>query len=147
MLQLLLGRGTAGLPAPEPIDFDTLRLPTSPNAALAAPSGFITERHLEVPVADVPSELAWPVLRSLGDGRARVWRMAEWPERRQVQWVARTKLANFPDLINGEVRALPGGVGLFLYSRSLIGHSDFGVNARRIAEWRSAFMDGLRRAR
>jgi uncharacterized protein (DUF1499 family) len=34
---------------------------------------------------------------------------------------------------------LPDGTGLFLYSRSLVGHSDFGVNAQRIANWRAAF--------
>ncbi|PWS34631.1 DUF1499 domain-containing protein [Falsiroseomonas bella] len=139
MLQLLLGRGTAGLPPAAPVDFATLRLPTSPNAALAAPPGTTSERHVEIPVFNLAPETAWALLRRLGDGMDRVWLTAEWPERRQAQWVERSRLANFPDLVNAEVRPLPGGTGLFLYSRSLTGYSDFGVNARRLAAWRAAF--------
>lgn len=147
MLQLLLGRGTDGLPPASAVDFDTLRLPASPNAALAAPPGATRERHLELPFLAVPPDVAWSVLRKLGDGMPRVWRMAEWPERRQAQWVARSRLANFPDLVNAEVRGMPRGTGLFLYSRSLTGYSDFGVNARRVAEWRDAFQRAIAAAR
>ncbi|WP_137176425.1 DUF1499 domain-containing protein [Roseomonas sp. AR75] len=147
MFDLLLGRGTAGLPPPAPIDFDSLRLPSSPNAALACPPGATAERHEAAPLLPVSLDAAWRALRNLGDGMERVWRMAEWPDRYQAQWVARSRIANFPDLINGEVRAMPGGTGLFLYSRSLLGYSDFGVNARRIADWRGAFTRALQNAR
>jgi uncharacterized protein (DUF1499 family) len=147
MLQMLLGRGPAGLPPPAPIDFTTLRLPSSPNAALAAPPGTTAERHVNVPLFDVSAETAWSVLRELGNGMERVWRLAEWPELRQAQWVARSRLANFPDLLNAQVSASPGGTGLFLYSRSLVGYSDIGVNGRRIAAWRDAFGEALLRAR
>jgi uncharacterized protein (DUF1499 family) len=77
----------------------------------------------------------------------RVWKMAEWPELRQAQWVARTRWMNFPDLVNAQIVELPAGTGLFLYSRSLIGHSDLGVNAARVAAWRQAFDAALARAR
>ena len=87
------------------------------------------------------------VLRALGDGMERVWKMAEWPEARQAQWVARTRLMNYPDLINAQIVEMQGGTGLFLYSRSLVGHSDLGVNAKRVAAWRSAFDAALARAR
>ncbi|WP_372619706.1 DUF1499 domain-containing protein [Falsiroseomonas sp.] len=143
MLQMMLGRGPAGLPPPAPLDFATLRLPTSPNAHLAAPSGTTTERHETTPVLPMPPDAAWQVLRRLGEGMERVWKLAEWPELRQAQWVARTRWMNYPDLVNGQVVELPGGSGLFLYSRSLIGHSDFGVNKARIADWRRAFDEAL----
>jgi hypothetical protein len=147
LLQMMLGRGTAGLPAPEPVDPGRLILPRSPNAHLAAPPGVTTERHEAVPVLPVPPDLAWEVLRALGEGMERVWKTAEWPERRQAQWVARTRLMNYPDLVNGGIVEVPGGAGLFLYSRSLVGHSDLGVNARRVAAWRAAFDAALARAR
>jgi uncharacterized protein (DUF1499 family) len=147
MLQMLLGRGTAGLPAAAPLDFATLRLPSSPNAHLAAPPGATNERHETVPLLPVSADAAWAVLRSLSDGMERVWKMAEWPELRQAQWVARTRLMNYPDLINAQIVELPGGTGLFLYSRSLIGYSDLGVNAKRVAEWRAAFDRALSNAR
>ncbi len=144
---MLLARGAEGLPAPRPLDFARLRLPSSPNAHLAAPPGVTAERHETVPLLPVPAETAWAVLRRLGDGMERVWKMAEWPELWQAQWVARTRWMNFPDLINGAVAEMPGGTGLFLYSRSLIGHSDFGVNARRVAAWRASFAAALAQAR
>jgi uncharacterized protein (DUF1499 family) len=144
-LSLLMGRGTAGLPQAEPIDFNGLVLPPSPNAHLAAPAGATAERHETTPLLPVSPEAAWAALRMLGEGEARTWKMAEWPDRRQVQWVVRTRLANFPDIVVGQIVPLPGGSGMFLYSRSLIGYSDFGVNKRRIAEWR-ARMDGALRA-
>lgn len=145
MFQMMLGRGTAGLPPAAPVEFATLRLPSSPNAHLAAPPGATAERHETVPLLAVSADAAWEVLRRLGDGMERVWKMAEWPERRQAQWVARTRLMNYPDLINAEVVELPGGTGLFLYSRSLVGYSDLGVNAKRVAEWRAAFDAALAR--
>jgi uncharacterized protein (DUF1499 family) len=147
VLAMMLGRGPNGLPPPQPIDFPRLRLPTSPNAHLAAPPGATNERHETVPLLPVTPDVAWGVLRALGDGIERTWRMAEWPELRQAQWVARTRWANFPDLINGQVLEMPGGAGLFLYSRSLIGYSDLGVNAQRVAAWRAAFDVALARAR
>ena len=139
LLRMLLGRGAAGLPAPVPLDFATLRLPASPNAHLAAPSGTTTERHETTPPLPLPPDAAWAVLRGLGDGMERVWKQAEWPELRQAQWVARTRWMNYPDIIVGQVIELPGGTGLFLYSRSLVGYSDLGVNRARIAAWRAAF--------
>ena len=147
MLQMMLGRGANGLPPAEAIDFATLRLPTSPNAHLAAPPGATNERHETVPLLPVAPDVAWGVLRALGEGMERVWKMAEWPVRRQAQWVARTRLMNYPDLINAQVVELPGGTGLFLYSRSLVGYSDLGVNAQRVTAWRAAFDAALARAR
>jgi uncharacterized protein (DUF1499 family) len=138
-LRALLARGPDGLPPPEPVHFAKLRLPSSPNAHLAAPPGVTNERHETLPLLQVQPDVAWTVLRALGDGMERVWKMAEWPAMRQAQWVARTRWMNFPDLINGQIMELPGGTGLFLYSRSLVGHSDFGVNAQRVATWRAAF--------
>ena len=70
--------------------------------------------------------------------------IGEWPDRRQAQWVERSALANFPDIIAAELHAAPGGAGLFLYSRSLFGWSDFGVNRRRVERWLAAFEAALR---
>jgi uncharacterized protein (DUF1499 family) len=147
MLEMMLSRGTGGLPQAAPIDFPTLRLPSSPNAHLAAPPGATNERHETVPLLPATPDVAWGVLRTLGEGMPRVWKMAEWPEVRQAQWVARTRWMNFPDLINAQIVELPGGTGLFIYSRSLVGHSDLGVNAERVAAWRVAFDAALARAR
>lgn len=141
---MMRGRGTAGLPPAAPVDFSRLVLPGSPNAALLAPPNTTTQPHTPYPLLPVSPEAAWAALRMLGEAETRCWRMAEWPEKRQLQWVIRTRLANFPDLVNGQVVPLVGGSGIFLYSRSLLGYYDFGVNGRRIAAWRARLDEALR---
>ncbi|MGK7868584.1 DUF1499 domain-containing protein [Falsiroseomonas sp. E2-1-a20] len=141
---LLRGRGTAGLPPATPLNFAALQLPASPNTALLAPPGLTTQRHTTLPLLPVSLEAAWAALRMLGEGEPRCWKLAEWPELRQVQWVVRSRLANFPDIVVGQAVPLVGGAGIFLYSRSLIGYSDFGTNQRRMLAWRARLEDALR---
>ncbi len=143
-LGALFGRGAQGLPPPEPLDFDRLVLPRSPNACLAAPAGAHPGAHLTVPPLSVDAATAWPVLRRLGERLPRTTPLGEWPERRQAQWVERSGLANLPDIIVAELRPGPGGAGLFLYSRSLFGWSDLGVNRRRVEAWLAALDAALR---
>lgn len=54
----------------------------------------------------------------------------------QVWWlVQRTKTFFFPDLISVAFVPTPGGVGVVMYSKSVYGQSDLGVNAKRVDEW------------
>lgn len=137
-LRAMLGRGAKGVAA-EPVSFATLALPRSPNACLACPPGDDLPAALETPVFLATAEA---VLAALGDVAARQKRvhlLATWPELGQVQWVERSRLANFPDVIVAEAVALPGGrASLRLYSRSLIGWSDLGVNTARVRRWLAA---------
>ena len=139
----LLRGGAGGMPPAEPVDFATLVRPTSPNTALGAPPGF-ARADLTLPPLPANVEGAWAALRSLGDRFARTTKLAEWPERHQAQWVVRSAVVNFPDIVVGEVTAGPAGSGLFLYSRSLFGYSDFGVNRRRVEAWAAALDAALR---
>jgi uncharacterized protein (DUF1499 family) len=141
----LFGRAGDQLPPPVPVEFGTLVLPGSPNTCLAAPPGAHRQAHITTPPLPVDAATAWPLLRALGDGFPRTTRIAEWPERRQVQWVQRSALAKFPDIIAAELASGPAGAGLFLYSRSLFGYSDFGVNRRRVKAWLAALDAALRR--
>lgn len=145
----LFGQGAGGLPPAEPVDFAALRLPSSPNTCLAAPPGRHPQAHVTVPPLPVDAATAWPVLRALGNGLPRTTPYGEWPARRQAQWVVRSALLNFPDIVAAELVPGPGtgatGAGLFLYSRSLFGHSDLGVNRRRVEAWLAAFDAALRR--
>lgn len=137
-LGALFGRGAQGLPPPEPVPFDRLVLPRSPNTCLAAPAGAHPGQHLVTPPLPVDAATAWPVLRRLGERMPRTTPLGEWPERRQAQWVERSGLLNYPDIIAAELRPVANGTGLFLYSRSLFGWSDTGVNRRRVEAWIAA---------
>jgi uncharacterized protein (DUF1499 family) len=144
-LGALFGRGPMGLPPAEPVEFRSLVLPRSPNTCLAAPAGAHPAAHLETPPLAVAVATAWPVLRRFGQRFPRTYRLAEWPERRQAQWVERSPRLGFPDVIAAELVEGPGGAaGLFLYSRSLFGWSDLGVNRRRVQAWIEAFDAALR---
>jgi uncharacterized protein (DUF1499 family) len=144
MIAALLGRGAKGVPAPQPVDFATLRLPASPNTCLAAPPGF-PNAHLTTPPLPADADRAFEVIRNLPAERfPRTYPLAAWPERRQAQWVVRSALANFPDIVAAEIASGPAGTGLFLYSRSLLGWSDFGVNRKRVQAWIAAIEAAVR---
>lgn len=140
----LFATGSDGLPPSEPIDFDSLVPPTSPNTAFAAPAGDPRGSRATPPLP-VDAAGAWPLLLRVGDAQPRTFRLAAWPERWQAQWVARSAVLNFPDVVAAELRAAPDGAQLFLYSRSLFGHSDLGVNRRRVDAWLEALDAALRR--
>ncbi|MDJ0390972.1 DUF1499 domain-containing protein [Roseomonas sp. E05] len=141
----LLGRGAHGLPLPQPMAFDAaFRLPPSPNTALAAPPGSSLPAHRWVePYRASPTALM-AALRRVAAARPRCTLLAEWPERGQAQWVERTRWANFPDILVAQVSPDPAGAALVLYSRSLFGWSDLGVNGRRLAGWLAALEAELR---
>lgn len=142
-LSALFGRGPGGLENPAPIEFAALVQPRSPNTCLAAPASHPGPKQVTAPLLPGSPEAVFAALLALAEGFPRTWRLASWPERRQAQWVERSGLANFPDIIVAEVVATPDGTSLFLYSRSLFGYSDFGVNAKRVARWIAALQAAL----
>jgi Protein of unknown function (DUF1499) len=119
------------------IDFATLQRDSAPNQYLLCPKGMCSaETDGEAPVFDVPVQqlqVAW-------DGM-----LAEQPRlqilRRdvtniQIDYVQRSRLLRFPDLIT--VRFVPiddAHSTLAIYSRSVWGKGDMGVNRTRVEEW------------
>jgi uncharacterized protein (DUF1499 family) len=142
-LSALLGRGPNGLETPVPIEFAALVQPRSPNTCLAAPPGHPGPKQVTSPILPAAPDVVFNTLLTLAEGFPRTWRLAAWPERRQAQWVERSALVNYPDIIVAEVVATPEGTSLFLYSRSLIGYSDLGVNAKRVERWLTALRAAL----
>lgn len=137
-LAALLGRGPKGLEAPSPIEFASLVQPAAPNTCLAAPASHPGPRQFTAPILPGTPDAVFAQLLEVAEAFPRTWRLATWPERRQAQWVERSALANFPDIIVAECVATPQGTSLFLYSRSLVGYSDFGANAKRLERWLEA---------
>jgi uncharacterized protein (DUF1499 family) len=149
LLAMLLGlvlpacgqAGAAGLPAPAPIDFSHLRRPGTPNTALAAPAGFAPKPDLVTPAYKIPAADLFAAAQRVAASQPRIWQQAAFPDRMQADYVARSAVLNFPDLVTIQVlpgQALPDGAAqarLILWSRSVYGRSDFGVNRRRVAAW------------
>lgn len=145
MIGLLFSRGAQGMPAPEPVDFASLVLPSSPNTCLLTPTTAPGAGHLHRAPFALPPDDALAAIRAVAAAMPRTFALAEFPARGQVQWVARTRLMNYPDIVVAEVAPAGGGSALWLYSRSLIGWSDLGANRARVAAWLAAFEERIRR--
>lgn len=124
-----------------PVDFATLTVPDSPNRYLVCPVGQCARADAESPVHPVPAErlrAAWMgVLERHG---AKLLSDAGG----QIEAEVRTPWLRFPDLVT--VKILPQGEGRSssaVYSRSLYGHSDMGVNAARVRAWMAEVEAGL----
>ena len=119
------------------IDFHNLRLKRTPNQYLVAPEGFAAatahRRSPEFPWT--AAELArW--FRAAAAAEPRVTLVAEAAGGLKFDLVQRSALFRFPDTISVEVIPLAANRStLAIYSRSRYGHSDFGVNRRRIERW------------
>ncbi|HEX4261915.1 MAG TPA: DUF1499 domain-containing protein [Acetobacteraceae bacterium] len=147
LLAMLLGlvlpacgqAGAAGVPAPTPIDFAHLVRPASPNTALAAPASFSPKPDLVTPAYPLTPETLFARARAVAQSEPRTYLQAAFPDRMQADYVARSAVFNFPDLVT--VQVLPANDGtarLVLWSRSVYGRSDFGVNRKRLTTWIAA---------
>lgn len=131
--------GAHGLPPAGPIDFTHLVRPATPNTALAAPEGFLPRPDLVTPPYPESADRLFAAIRAVAAGRRRTYVQAVFPGERQADWVVRSAAFNFPDLVTAAVSpAGPHHARLILWSRSVYGRSDFGVNRRRVKTWLAA---------
>jgi uncharacterized protein (DUF1499 family) len=131
--------GAQGLPVPPPLDIAQLTRPASPNTALAAPAGFRLAADVATPTYHVPAARLYAAIRAVAAAQPRTYLAAEYPDRLQADWVVRSAMLNFPDLVTA--RATPTGADaatLVLYSRSVYGYGDFGANRKRVEAWLAA---------
>jgi uncharacterized protein (DUF1499 family) len=133
-----------GLPTPPPMDIAHIVRPSSPNTALAAPAGFSPAPDIVTPRYDIPAERLFALVQDVATGQPRTFRAALYPDQLQVHYVARSELLNFPDLI--AVAVSPDGPDrstMILYSRSVYGYGDHGVNRVRVNAWLAALQKKL----
>jgi uncharacterized protein (DUF1499 family) len=136
--------GAQGLSAPVLMDMSHIERPPSPNTALAAPMGTQPAPDIVTPDFPVPAARLYAAVRAVAAGQPRVFMAAEFPAQRQVHFVARSAVLNFPDLITAQVaEAGPDSSTLVLYSRSVYGYGDFGVNRQRLDFWLAALRINL----
>ena len=136
---IVFRHGAQGLPPAGPLEFASLVLPRSPNTCLATPGWHPGFRHVETPLYPVSPERLHAVVQRVAGAFPHAYPYGDWPARHQSQWVERSMLMNYPDIIVAEAVAGPqGGAGLFLYSRSLLGWYDMGVNQARVDRWLAA---------
>ncbi len=130
----------------EKIDFAKLKLPDKPNQFLMCPPGLCAAKpHADSPVFDISVDrliLRW---RDVLAAQPRVERLAEDKEAQQFDYVQRTARSRFPDLITARFISVSSSQStLAVFSRSVYGKSDFGVNRERIDAWITELHEGLK---
>lgn len=128
--------GALGLPTPAVMDTAAIVRPPTPNTALAAPADFRPAPDIVTPSYHLPADKLFGLVRDVAASQPRTFPAALYPDRLQAHFVVRSAVFNFPDLVAVQVR--PDGVAscdLILYSRSVYGASDLGVNRKRISAW------------
>jgi uncharacterized protein (DUF1499 family) len=120
---------------PFPIDFKTLVRPSSPNTFLALPAGFeaAAKPDMDTQLLAGSPEAAMEAFKSVALAAPRTHLTRE--GHGQLEFVQRSAIFRFPDHITAEVVMMDGGPALCVYSRSNVGHSDLGVNAKRVKDW------------
>ncbi|MCW2236418.1 DUF1499 domain-containing protein [Azospirillum canadense] len=125
-----------------PVDFATLQPADTPNRYLVCPPAQCARADAESPVYPVPADrlrAAWTEV--IAKHGAKLLSSGE----EQIDAEARTPWLRFPDLVT--VRIVPLGADRStakIYSRSLYGRSDLGVNAARVKAWMAEVEAGLR---
>lgn len=130
--------GAAGLAPEQPVDFTRLDR-RKPNQALVAGVGSALHPDLASPIFPVSAARLLQIIQDIATRRKRTVLAARFGDPPQLCFVARSFWCNFPDVIVAQ--AVPGGAErchLLLYSRSVYGYADFGVNRRRVSAWVAA---------
>lgn len=124
--------GAAGLPVPGPMDMRAIARPATPNTALAAPAAFLPKPDIVTHGYAMTPDALFAAIERVALAQERTYEQVRFPERRQAHFVVRSRLMNFPDLVT--VAVLDGG-GLVIWSRSVYGEGDLGVNHARVEAW------------
>jgi Protein of unknown function (DUF1499) len=134
------------VPAYAATDFATLRKTSKPNQYLVLPPGLGVEEPDHVaPAFDMPAaRLAelWRTRVATGtDIAERRWDAATLTG----EYVERSKLMRYPDLITVHFQPQDATRStLAIYSRSVYGYSDRGVNQRRVRQWLDRLSEAAR---
>ena len=110
-----------------------MQRPSSPNTYLAAPAGFPLAPDLPTQHYPVAPEQMFATVRKVIAASPRTTELAVDAGRLRADYVVRSRIFRFPDIVLVQVlRASDGQSDLALYSYSLKGHYDFGVNRERV---------------
>jgi len=118
------------------MDFKTFKLTPKPNQFLIAPEGYCQNAtpHATPKIFTVDPQVLEDAFADVALAEPRVTRRQA--DDGQREFVQRSALMRFPDTITFEAIDLGDGTSTFaIYSRSKVGHSDLGVNRKRIEAW------------
>ena len=125
----------------ETVDFEDIQLTDRPNQFLLCPPA-LCNGHAESPVFELSVEDLRERWQDVVAAQPRLEFLAE--NDQQFDYVQRSARFRFPDIITVRfISVSPSQSTLAIYSRSVYGESDFGVNRKRIESWLSAVGGGI----
>jgi uncharacterized protein (DUF1499 family) len=131
--------GIAGLPAPPLMDMTRIERPATPNSFLAGPRDMTPRPDEIIGPMNIASAMLYDRARVAFSAQPRTYVAAEYPAQHQIHYVVRSKLMNYPDLVTVQVNdAGAERSTVVIWSRSVYGRSDFGVNRKRTEAWLTA---------
>lgn len=120
--------------------FDTLTLSDKPNQYLVSPADLtpLAKPHADSPVFNISAAALQEAFHAMAMAQPRTVLQEETADKSRARYVQRSLILRFPDII--DVRFLSpdtdtGTATLQIYSRSVYGYSDWGVNKSRIDSW------------
>lgn len=119
------------------IDFATLERSTKPNQFVVCPPDLCKAKvDLESPTFDVSVEKLQTAWHDVAMAEPRVELLSRDDGKQRYDYLQRSRLLRYPDIITIQLIATADGGSTFaIYSRSLYGRSDFGVNKARVTDW------------
>ena len=123
------------------IDFETLKRPGTPNTFLLAPEGFCKHAKIDMvaPVYAAPAAKLRQEFLSIVIAQPRTSHALADEKGLYDDFIVRSAMFRFPDLVAVKFIDLKAKTSTFaLYSRSVYGRSDLGVNRRRSLAWLAA---------
>jgi hypothetical protein len=124
-----------------PVDWTTLTRHQTPNDALVCPASHCPRAKVdrEPPVYPLEPSALLARLREVVRADHNTVELYCGPDcDHRARFIQYTRLMHYPDTIDVEVFPVTGGASLAVYSRSLVGRGDFGVNRARIGRWLAA---------
>jgi uncharacterized protein (DUF1499 family) len=134
LLPLCGTEGASGIAPPGVVDFLHLKR-LGHSEVFLAPAGFAVPPDLVAPLFHVPPHKLYELLQGIAAAQPRTFVLDAAPAALQAAWVVRSASGNFPDIVEIEVLAEPGGSSFVLYSHAIYGWSDYGVNRNRAKKW------------
>jgi uncharacterized protein (DUF1499 family) len=131
------------------LDLRNLEPPKSPNWHFVAPAAW-QQPHAKArsPRFDVPVEVLREAAVAVAAREPRCTLLNLEREARQAEFEQKSRLFGFPDRVVVEFVDLgEGGSTVAIYSRSLTGHYDMGVNRKRVERWLNALPEAISRLR
>ena len=122
---------------PGRIDFTALKLTDKPNQFLMCPPGYcMAAPHADSPLFNHSVDNLYRRWHDLLVDQPRVELLAKYDAGQQFDYLQRSARFRFPDVITVRfIPVSPKQSTLAIYSRSIYGKSDFGVNRKRIDSW------------